>query len=170
MKNKLGLLLEGVETKRFHSVRTTKIETVGHHSSVVAGILFLLWPDCSRDLLINAVYHDVAECKTGDIPSPSKRKFIDREKMNKHEDQIFVDHGIDLPSLSVEDKRRLKIADILSGISFCVQEYKIGNTFIKEAMTNFVSYFHEMGPHETVVMEAFDSLVGPKEKLFLTAA
>lgn len=139
----IDLLLEGVQTRRFHSVSMIQNETVAHHSALVAGFLFLVYPDCSREVLIHAAFHDIAECKTGDIPSPSKRAFIDKKALDLVEDKIYIDNDIHLPELNKIEKYQLKIADILAGLSTCLHEKQMGNTLVDEAFTNFSKYFIE---------------------------
>jgi 5'-deoxynucleotidase YfbR-like HD superfamily hydrolase len=133
------LLLAGSNTKRFHTVPTINNETIGHHTALVSGLVYILFPDCSRNLLINALYHDVAECVTGDIPSPIKRKL--GLNLNAVEDEIVQEHGLHIPEISDKERRDLKCADILVGMLECLHESRMGNTMVKVAFKNFAAYF-----------------------------
>lgn len=143
MRN-LDLLLRGVQTRRFHTVPTIQTETVGHHSALVAGMLFLAYPDCSRNVLVHATFHDLAECETGDIPSPSKRAFVDRAALNQAEYRILQASNLNLPVLTEVEERQLKVADILAGLATCLHERQLGNTLVKTAWQNFASYYVEL--------------------------
>lgn len=149
--NQLQMLIKGAYTKRFHTVPTIMQETVGHHSMLIAGLLYILWP-AKQHLLIHAIFHDLPEHVTGDVPSPGKRMFVDRERLKAAEFSLMVDAGLSLPKLSAEDERCLKIADILAGMITCSQELTMGNRMVLESMENYSAYLKEIGPHEQPVM------------------
>ena len=75
MKESLDFILAGSEVLRYHTVTTLMRETVGHHSHGVACLTLLLNPNAGRELLTAALWHDLAEHQTGDIPSPAKREY-----------------------------------------------------------------------------------------------
>lgn len=142
----INLLVQGSQTKRFHTVPTIHNETVGHHTNLVCGLLYLLYPDCRREVLIHAIFHDVAECVTGDIPSPSKRAgYVDRKALTASEESIIASHGIHLPSITKDEEFALKICDILAGLATCSHEINMGNKHMLQAFNNFSAYFLEMG-------------------------
>ena len=68
MKHTLDFILAGSEVKRYHTVTTLVSETVGHHSHGVAMMCLMFDPMASRQLLMAALFHDLAEHQTGDIP------------------------------------------------------------------------------------------------------
>lgn len=140
------MLIKGAYTKRFHTVPSIMTETVGHHSTLVAGLLYILWPE-KPHLLIHAIFHDLPEHVTGDVPSPGKRMFVDRARLKSAEASLMAEAGLSLPALSPEDERLLKIADILAGMVTCRQELTMGNRFMAESMENYKSYLVEIGPH-----------------------
>lgn len=156
----LQLLYSGVNTKRYHVVPTVHTETIGHHSHMVASLLVLLYPDCKRNVIIAALFHDLAECVTGDIPSPSKRamgaEFID--KLNTFEESVFLENEIILPELSKEEKHQLKVCDILAGMMRCHYEGYLGNKHIAESFKNFASYFREQNCTNKKAQELYDWL------------
>jgi hypothetical protein len=47
-------------------------DPVGAHSARVALILWTLWPDSPRDLILAALTHDLAESVVGDLPPAGK--------------------------------------------------------------------------------------------------
>jgi 5'-deoxynucleotidase YfbR-like HD superfamily hydrolase len=161
IKSQLNLLMSGVKVKRFHTVPTINQETVGHHSSIVAGLLYILWPE-KLYLLPHAIFHDLPEHITGDTPSPGKRLFVDRDRMKSAESQIFANASVQLPELNSEDARCLKICDILAGMATCQHEMMMGNSYVKESMRNYHSYILEIGPHHPNVLEIVKYFMNPE--------
>ena len=47
-------------------------DPVGAHSARVALILWTLWPDSTRDMILAALTHDLAESVVGDLPPAGK--------------------------------------------------------------------------------------------------
>ena len=148
--NQLFLLMNGAQVTRFHTVPTIKNESVGHHSMLVAGLAFILWPDRPH-LLPHAIVHDLPEVVTGDMPSPGKRAYGDRTALKTIEGEIINTAGFTLPALSDEDAACLKVCDILAGMVTCYFELRMGNRLVTESMENYRSYLKEMGPHSKQV-------------------
>tara|TARA_R110000787_G_scaffold156836_4_gene270786 strand:- start:392 stop:829 length:438 start_codon:yes stop_codon:yes gene_type:complete len=115
-------------------LQTINEQRNGQHSWGVAVIIHKLWPDCSRDLLLAALYHDVPEYITGDIPADCKWRFDELStELSAAETEIIGDLGIPKPGhLPIKDYRRLKIADMLELMWFCLEEMQMGNTTIRE--------------------------------------
>lgn len=80
------------------------------HQGRVARIIWAIWPDASRDLLIAALTHDEGESVTGDKPwtCPKTKEEAAQEEIARR--KIW---GRELPKLTPEDARRLKYADRL---------------------------------------------------------
>ena len=140
----LRFALAGAQTTRYHTMPVLIQETVGHHSHGVAVLATLLYPDASRDLLVAALYHDLAEHVTGDMPAPVKRELGLRKALAEYEDQLCQDAGLVTPKLSPEDERRLKFCDSAHGGLYCMQEINRGNRKMKTIKDKFVSYLHEI--------------------------
>jgi 5'-deoxynucleotidase YfbR-like HD superfamily hydrolase len=98
-------------TRRWHSNPDMghTVDPVGGHSARVALILLHCWPNASRDLIMAALMHDLAESVTGDIPPAAKEMFPTFSLMERH---VAAANGwhIELPP---EDEARLKFADRL---------------------------------------------------------
>ena len=138
----LSLLIRGNSVSRFHTNPTIRQETVGHHSATVAGILLILWPEqVDAQLLKYAIFHDSAECITGDVPSPAKKR-MDRTALDSLEAEVYNNHDFVLPCISPLQRKIFKFADNLSGISTCVSELRMGNFAILEVLQNFTSYLN----------------------------
>jgi 5'-deoxynucleotidase YfbR-like HD superfamily hydrolase len=161
MLNKIKFIVDGSEVRRFHTIRTVKEETVGHHSLLVAMICRLLSTNCSNTLLLAALTHDLAESVTGDIPAPVKAR-MSKAALGKTEEEILDDIGLGyVKELTIEERRVLTLADRLAGLVFCRQEISMGNTLIKPCLYNYIDLVWSMAPfsnEETIVIEAVSSL------------
>ena len=157
---KLELIIAGGNVKRFHTVPTIKDDLVSSHSYMVAWLVTLISRNPSSQLLIACLQHDIAESVVGDIPSPSKRAF----SLNTTELEQKVlqrSHHVDYAALlTKEEKRLLKVCDILAGLLFCVQERKFGNRHVDVSFNNYRSYIEEFQPlssDETEILLWIDS-------------
>jgi len=144
MQKTLDFIIAGAEVKRYHTVTTLISETVGHHSHGVAMLCLIFKPDAGRDLLFAALCHDLAEHQTGDIPSPAKREFGIGGRVDELEERLMSHVGIHMPTLSLEDKRVLKLSDIAQGALFCARELSLGNKRIRSVFDRYISYAEEM--------------------------
>jgi 5'-deoxynucleotidase YfbR-like HD superfamily hydrolase len=157
MLNKIKFIVDGSEVKRFHTIRTVGIETVGHHSFLVAMLCRMLSVNCSNTLLLAALTHDLAECIMGDIPAPIKAK----TNLGKTEEELLDDAGLEyVKMLTTEERRVLMLADRLAGLIFCRQEISMGNTLIRQCLYNYSELIGNMAPfsdEEIRVIEAVRS-------------
>jgi len=128
------MLREGGAVKRWHTVTNVKEQTVAAHSWGVASIVLDLWPNCSNNLIRAALWHDIAELRTGDIPAPIK--WEDKEfALACHNIEQRVQEQFDLfEELTKEEQTHLKMADILELMWYCVDEIKLGNERFKEIL------------------------------------
>lgn len=144
MKETLDFILAGSEVTRFHTVTTLQRETVGHHSHGVALIVALLNPAASRELLLAALMHDLAEHQVGDIPSPAKREYGIGDQVSELENRLMRAAGLFMPELDAADERLLKLADIAQGALFCVRELSLGNRRMRVVLDRYLSYAEQM--------------------------
>lgn len=115
----LLMKLLGGSVMRYHTHGDTYlVQSVADHTWRVQVILLHLWPDASRDLLMAALYHDVAECFTGDIPAPVKRIPGIMEEIKKLEMELETSLGVNI-NLPLADSLRLKVSDKLELIRWC---------------------------------------------------
>ena len=144
MKDTLNFIIAGSEVTRYHTVTTLVKETVGHHSHGVAMLALLLNPLASRQVLMAALFHDLAEHQTGDIPSPAKRQFGIGDKVDELEHRLMRAAGIVMPELSPDDARTVKLADLAQGALFCVREISLGNSRMRTVLDRYLAYAQEM--------------------------
>ncbi len=143
MRNKVEFMMAGADVMRYHTVRTIQAETVGHHSHGVAMFCFWIAGVPSRELLLAAMFHDLAEHQLGDIPSPAKKKYGIGEQVNELERQLLesMDMGV---CLADSEKRTLKLADIFQGMVFCLKEIRLGNKQQSVIFDRYASYAEDM--------------------------
>lgn len=158
----LDFILNGAETKRYHTVPTLREQTVGAHSFSVAMLVALIAQDgdpaggegLTVPLLMAALSHDLPEHKMGDLPSPSKRSLpdlADGMSFRTHWGILEVEHlksvGLDWENLlGPKQLRWLKMADAMDGALWCVRERAMGNQLIRTVYGNFRSYIEEISP------------------------
>lgn len=131
--------------RRYHQHSTHEIDTVGKHSAGVALFAQMIDPECSKDVLLAALVHDLGEFKTGDIPAPSKRNMSRdmRDILDDMELEAIEDAGFPTELLSDDEVRLLKICDYCDGLSFCIEEVRRGNRAMASVGDNYISYLPE---------------------------
>lgn len=98
-------------TRRWHSNPTMchTVDPVGLHSARVALIMLALWPDMSRDAIVAALMHDLAESVVGDLPPAGKSMLANASTAER---LIAVQNGWHV-HLQDQDATRLRFADRL---------------------------------------------------------
>lgn len=135
-----SVIRAGGNVKRFHTVQIIGEQTVAAHSFNVAMLCKTIKPDCSADLILAALLHDVPECETGDIPATAKWANPDLEKELRRVERSFERlHGFNI-ELTREEEEVLKIADMIELVYFCVEQRRLGNTSIYPILDRGVRY------------------------------
>lgn len=151
-------------TKRYHTKHVNKENTVGAHSFGVAWMVyFMTLGKCRMQVIMAALAHDLAEQITGDISSPTKRKFPELAAMvQSMESEILGEHALNFEAdLTPDEKRLLKIADCLDGALYCIGEAELGNRSILPVYQRYCSYIEQLKPtgHEWLVYSAIRLLM-----------
>ena len=108
-------------------------------------ILQYLNPNVSKEAILRALTHDVAELFTGDVPAPVKWANTDLvEVLKRIEDKYESDIGIGY-KLSPEETALGKQADMFELLVFCVRQRRLGNTNMNEVFSNGVEYLASSG-------------------------
>lgn len=127
----IAALRAGGRVQRYHQYGETMAQSVAAHSWGVATLIHFLWPDAPRDLLLNALYHDVGEHLTGDVPANAKWRLTaaTRDELNDLEGEGVnrVVSPANLPALTPADALRLKIADQLELMLYCAERIAEGD-------------------------------------------
>ncbi len=141
--------------KRFHTMTTLIEDRVSIHTYNVMNLVIALSPNGpSIELLKSALYHDVTECLIGDIPTNIKQDNPALDvAFKKIEEGIEKEHGFQF-ELTDEEKLILKIADILEGLWYSIEEVERGNFELKTAVEVYLRKLHtlyEIGGMETAI-------------------
>lgn len=156
----LDFIINGAETKRYHTWPTLREQTVGAHSFSVAMLCALMAQEADPEqgegltvpLLMAALTHDLPEHKLGDLPAPAKRSMPPladgrsfREHWGEMEDALLQEVGLDWEHLLGPKQRRwLKLADAMDGALYCIRERAMGNSLIGTVFNNFRSYVQQL--------------------------
>ena len=137
---KLETIYDAQFINRYHTVPLGGLrQTVGAHSYAVVVLLDQLWDNCSKNLLLSALYHDVPEIVLGDIPATAKWSYPDVQKVfKKAEQKIMKDLDIDFV-LTDRELNRLKMADMLELVMYC-HKLNDSNPRMKLIMQTGVNY------------------------------
>lgn len=164
LTHKFDLLSRGGAVKRFHGHPVHTCVLNSEHSWGVAMIVWLIADDPSVNLLAHCLFHDGAEILTGDIPSPTKRKYpAIRAAVEAIEGRFFKNIGLD--PLTGEEKKTLKIADYLDMMHFCLEELRMGNQNMSPVFENCSEYISEYQPLPEKAKELLYHLESERRKL-----
>ena len=135
--------------RRFHILPMTFPDYVGQHSGGVAFLTYYLLHDSAPaeqtlEAVSAALMHDLAEYKTGDIPSPTK-KVLDTEYLHKMERNYLREEATDSLLGATLFRHRVihdivSLADALDGLVRCALELRSGNRCFESAYENYKEY------------------------------
>ena len=133
---------DGMLVRRYHQYTTLETDTVGKHSCGVALFAQMIKPNCRKEVLLAALFHDLGECVLGDIPSPTKRMLSAgcRDELDFIETRSLKANGYDTELLTDEEVSLLKLCDCLDGFAFCIEELNRGNRSIRSVAGKYKEY------------------------------
>lgn len=160
--DKLLFIVRGGKTKRFHTADTLTEQTVAEHSFGVAWLCHLLLPNARKDVILAALAHDLAEHVVGDVSSVFKKAHPDfRMSLQVLEDKLLKEHGVGFEvGLTDEERRVLKVADLVDGMLFCLRERSMGSKIAVNIYNNFKDYASEYvrTQEEAYLVEQIDNM------------
>ena len=134
---------KGGDVKRFHTVTMLREHLVSSHSWGVATLIQHISPNCSKEIILAALYHDVAEHVTGDVSAVTKWQYPElKEVLNKVEKEVEEQLEVSF-ALSKSDELLLKFADMADLVLCCVQEYRLGNMEALEVIRRGLTYLED---------------------------
>jgi len=134
-------LHEAGNVTRFHTVRTSRTTTIAHHSWGVCLILLKI-TNPSAQLLAAAIYHDLAESVTGDVPATAKWLSDGlTDALSDMETKFEVKHNL-IVDLTETEASLLKWADMLELILYADSEVAVGNTLFKPIRERGIAYLN----------------------------
>lgn len=135
----------GAYVKRQHTYPIHGEDLVGRHSWGVAHLLDALNPTASKVLMRAALYHDVGEFYTGDVPGPAKRLNGDafRNALSSLQRNVDVRLGLDF-HLTIVESVWLKLCDALELTIWCAEtQLMMGNSHAENTFRNARTYVRE---------------------------
>lgn len=141
-----NFIYNGGASKRYHTVQTHNTQDIAAHSFGVAWWCEMLTDgEASKQLIMAALTHDLAEHIVGDVPSPAKRAMGCRDAFNAYEDSILTENKvIHYMKLTDVEKTILKAADCFDGLMFCLNERRMGNKHVEIVYGRYYSYITEV--------------------------
>lgn len=105
-------------SRRWHSNpdMSDTADNLAEHQWTVAMIALHLKPDCSKELLVEALTHDVGEMVAGDLSYDFKINNPEIAEMHKKAENEARGEMMDMPIISGEELSILKISDWLSSL------------------------------------------------------
>lgn len=131
--------------KRHHTNASPDSQSIAHHSWGVAMILQFIAPDCSKNALLWALRHDVAERWVGDMPAHVK--WEEPTLAAEHriaEERVESWLGFGRVPLSDDEKILLKIADCLELLLYSRYRLTVGDQFFKLVEVRILDYLYKI--------------------------
>lgn len=135
---------------RYHTAETLRNPTLGEHVYGVLAIIDYLYDRIpSAAILRYALYHDLPEYHTGDIPYTAKRIMPPQvcRYLIETEQEIMDRYDLRLSSLNKTERAVFKIADLLEMGYFAVRDIQMGNSLatpiyyeVQKAVTKLLNY------------------------------
>jgi len=144
----------GGRVKRWHTIQTLKEETVAQHTyGVIAMLVDLCNGKPSNKLLMAALFHDIAEQYTGDIPATTKWNYPEIATAVKNAELDIETRMGAVLELTTEEIHLLKAADMLDLCWFCLEERALGNKNVVEVFERGLDYLSKMPFNGAVSMK-----------------
>lgn len=137
--------------KRYHTFPIIGEQTVGHHSHRVALILvYLTDGKLSTNLLKAALFHDLAEIHTGDIPATTKWAHPSiSDLLHVIEASFEMEHQIRVV-LTEKETKLLKTADMCELMLFAEEQYRLGNKNARDLWGRGMLYLQNLGTYSLI--------------------
>lgn len=142
-----SFIFSGGNSTRFHTVDVHNRQCIGNHSFGVAWLCELITQGAaSKNLIMAALAHDLAEHVVGDVPAPAKRS-MGIGKLYEAAEYIQLSQAGLSPyfdKLTPLESEVLKLSDCFEGMIFCLRERKLGNRNVDDIFGRYVSYVSEV--------------------------
>jgi 5'-deoxynucleotidase YfbR-like HD superfamily hydrolase len=133
---RLKLLRNAARVLRCHNARSQHPQTVGEHTFGVLAVLRTVYPEASARLWEAALFHDVPEAVTGDVPAPTKHRFkLLEEALRGVEASVRDEYELEVHITAIE-KGVLKYCDYMELALFAIEECDSGNRHMASMARN----------------------------------
>jgi len=147
---KLENTLQAGAVQRYHATPMVSSQSIAEHSWNVAMIYLELAKAVrlNTEFVAEALFHDVAELYTGDVPFTVKREFPNVKDLYTEMEDKFMVNFIDNPCDSFPkegcQKFLLKLADWLEGLRWCsYHEHGLGKPVLHNYADGLVSKWNQ---------------------------
>jgi hypothetical protein len=149
---------EGGSVQRCHARQMLRPYSVAQHSFNLMGLISQFHPEPSAKLLQAALWHDVPERFTGDIPTPVKVlapniRVLLKEVEKRINDALQITHHMDLND---EDSIWLKACDMLELWIWAREERALGNTSCEALEKDVTKIIFKLRADDRFPQELFD--------------
>jgi|TARA_R110000824_G_scaffold50752_7_gene141528 5'-deoxynucleotidase YfbR-like HD superfamily hydrolase len=134
--------LKGGHVTRYHTVpEIANGQDVASHTWRAMIILTTLWPDISKNAIMNMMWHDIPEAYTGDIPATTKWGYPKLATALERAEDIIVNQ-LEIWPLDITEKEehRIKVADMLELVLHCFRQMEMGNRKAIPVFKNGIEY------------------------------
>lgn len=161
------LIFQGGNVKRYHTFPTLKEQTNAAHSWGVAVLVALLFEShCTAELLKAALWHDVAEIRTGDIPRPVKNASPEVARVVKKLEYKTLEQFNLVVDLSPDEERILQVCDKIESLIFLVHEWNLGNRYAKDRAEDVLKDIIRLAEKKGRLVGQFIAAVDFAEQIF----
>lgn len=151
--------------RRYHTLQTIGHQTVAEHSYFLVMILLELTNGkVSAELLKAAVYHDLPEVFTGDIPATAKWASPCLVQSLQILEDLFEDEHDLSVALSDEDKLLLKFADMAELVMYSLDQLRLGNRNMMDVCVRGIDYLENMPFVSVKAVNMMNELITEMEK------
>jgi 5'-deoxynucleotidase YfbR-like HD superfamily hydrolase len=134
-----NLFRAAADTRRYHTQRMLRDQTVGQHTFNMLLLLQQVAPDTRKEVLVAVMHHDLPEYFTGDMPAPIKRASPALKVLMDELETDLAPLYREL-DLTPEEWALIKWADLMELTLFSLEELKMGNTFARTAFVNGLTW------------------------------
>ena len=123
----LRIILKGGQVKRYHTRPVIHGQDNAQHQYMVASLVCLLNPKASAQTIKNALWHDIYEYETGDMPWAIKRQNPHiKQAIMEIENKSIARYGLSTKQTELEHSV-LKLAEYFECTLFCIEQRRMGN-------------------------------------------
>lgn len=121
------------QLQRYHTWPVLHRQTLAEHQWGVSRILLQIWPDAPKEVVQYALFHDMGEIRTGDLPFPVKQDcpelvpLLDVLEEKTRDTMTKLWYLPTQPKLPLEQKAVVKLCDMIEMWEFGLFELLKGN-------------------------------------------
>jgi 5'-deoxynucleotidase YfbR-like HD superfamily hydrolase len=140
-----SLFRSAADTKRYHTQRTLRDQTVGQHTFNMLMLVQQVAPDTRKEVLLAVMHHDLPEYFTGDMPAPIKRMHTALKVLMDELEQDLAPlyHEFDL---TPAEWALIKWVDLMELVLFSIEELNMGNKYALSVVKNGLDWLLSAAP------------------------